>query len=300
MAPITRWRHPEHRHRRILARKRLLTLLVHGSGLYRVLDAVWTPNRHVVVTRHTVHAPTSRPIRVALVSDLHVVRPGPREDRVIELLEAERPDAIALNGDFAALGGTPEACGPVVERMHAPLGVWATLGNWDYGHPVEDWRRFLASRGVRLLCNEAAPLLDDMWVAGLDDALAGWPDADAALTPVPPVAFVIGLIHCPVLFDDVSERFPLVLAGHTHGGQIRIPGLPPLYLPRGCWPYVSGWYERGASRMYVSRGIGSPSLPIRVACAPEIAIFELAPPDLERSPTDKAAEAGLRQPIGPR
>ena len=277
MVPITRWRHPERRHRHILARKRLLTMLVHGSGLYRVLDALWRSNRGVEVTRHRVEAPVTRPIRLALVSDLHVVRPGAREERVIELLDAERPDVIAMNGDFAALGGSPEACGPVIERMHAPLGVWATLGNWDYGHPVADWRAFLQARGIRLLSNEAAPLVNSVWIAGLDDALAGWPDADLGLANVPPGAFVIGLIHCPVLFDDVATRFPLVLAGHTHGGQIRIPGVRPLYMPKGCWPYVSGWYERGGSRMYVSRGIGSPSLPIRIACAPEIAIFELVP-----------------------
>ncbi len=277
MTRITRWRHAERRHRDILARKRLLTMFVHGSGLYRLLDRVWTPNRKIVITRHRVPAPVSRPIRLALVSDLHVVRPGPREDRLIELLEAERPDAIAMNGDFAALGGTPEACGPAVERMHAPLGLWATLGNWDYGHSVDDWRAFLGARGVRLLCNEAAPLFESVWFAGLDDALAGWPDADAALAMTPPDAFVVGLVHCPVLFDDVAGRFPLVLAGHTHGGQVRIPGLPPLYMPKGCWPYVEGWYESRGSRMYVSRGIGCPSLPIRVACPPEIAIFELVP-----------------------
>src|SRR5437868_7057653 len=103
MVPITRWRHPDRRHRSILTRKRLMTMAIHGSGLYRGLDRLCRPTRHIVVTRHRVMAPVSRPIRLALVSDIHVVRPGPREERLIELLEGERPDAIAMNGDFAAL-----------------------------------------------------------------------------------------------------------------------------------------------------------------------------------------------------
>ena len=71
--------------------------------------------------------------------------------------------------------------------MHAPLGVWATLGNWDYGHPVADWRSFLAERGVRLLVNESVPLAGDVWLAGLDEALVGMPDPDLALAGCPRV-----------------------------------------------------------------------------------------------------------------
>jgi len=299
MAPITRWRHAPSRYRWILRRKRWIMAAVHGSGLHALFEALWTPNRAFEITRHAITAPVPRTVRVALVADLHVVRPGVRERRLLALLHAEAPDAIVLNGDFAALGGAADACGPVIEQMRAPLGVWATLGNWDYGHPVADWREFLAQRGVRLLVNEAAPLIGDVWLAGLDDALVGMPDADAALAAVPRGAYVIGVAHCPVLFDDVADRFPLVFAGHTHGGQIRVPGLPPLYMPRGCWPYVAGWYERRSSRMYVSRGIGSPTLPVRIGCPPELAVFELAPAGTS-APTDKAAEVGSLRPTGPR
>src|SRR2546422_7601599 len=142
MAPITRWRHsPEHL-REVMSRKRVLTWLVHGTGLYRALDRLWWTNRRIEITRHLIPAPVERPLRLALVADLHVVRPGLRERRLIDLLERERPDVIVLNGDFGALGGPPDACGPVLAAMRAPLGVWATLGNWDYGNPVADWSEF--------------------------------------------------------------------------------------------------------------------------------------------------------------
>ena len=113
--------------------------------------------------------------------------------------------------------------------------------------------------------------------SGLDSALVGEPDLDMALAAVPHGGYAVALLHCPVLFEDVAGRVPLALAGHTHGGQVLFAGLPPLYMPRGCWPYVSGWYERDGSRMYVSRGIGCPSLPIRIGCPPELALFEFTP-----------------------
>ena len=78
----------------------------------------------------------------------------------------------------------------------------------------------------------------------------------------------MGLIHCPITFDDIAGRCALAFAGHTHGGQVRIPGLPPLWPPAGCGRYVAGWYERNGSRLYVSRGIGAKTLPIRLWLPP--------------------------------
>jgi uncharacterized protein len=277
MAPITRWRHSPEYLRFIMSRKAIMTWMVFGTGLYRALDAVWWPNRRIEVTRHAIVAPVERPLRLALVADMHVVRPGAREDRLIGLLEQERPDAILINGDFGLLGAPPDACGPVLSRMQAPLGVWATLGNWDYGHPVGDWRAFLAMHGVRLLLNEAVALAAPVWLAGLDSALVGMPDLDAALAPVPAGAFTVAMIHCPVLFEDVAGRVPLVLAGHTHGGQVLLPGRRPLFMPRGCSSYRAGWYEREGSRMYISRGVGCSTIPVRFGCPPEIALLELRP-----------------------
>lgn len=278
MAPITRWRHSPKYLSEVMSRKAVFTRLVHGSGIYGALDSLWWPNRRIEVTRHVVEVSIERPLRLALVADLHVVNPGPRERLMLELLARERPDAIVLNGDFGALGAPADACGPVLAQMRAPLGVWATLGNWDYGHPVADWRAFLKAHGVRLLRNASTALAEGLWLAGLDSALVGTPDLDEALAAVPSTAYTVAMIHCPVLFEDIAGRVPLVLAGHTHGGQVLVPGLRPLYMPRGCWPYVSGWYEREGSRMYVSRGIGCPSLPVRIACPPELAVFEFGPP----------------------
>jgi hypothetical protein len=81
--------------------------------------------------------------------------------------------------------------------------------------------------------------------------------------------------HCPASFDDLAGRCAVVFAGHTHGGQVRIPGLPALWLPSGSGRYAAGWYERNGSRLYVTRGIGAKTLPVRLFCRPEVAIFTL-------------------------
>jgi hypothetical protein len=277
MATITRWRFSDRSVERLLARKRFLRSLIDSIGLYRLLEAAWPAGRRIEVTRHRIAAPVATPVRIAHVADLHIARSGARERQLLERLASERPDAIVLSGDFTDPHGDAQACGEVLRQMRAPLGVWTTLGNWDYWHPVDDWPVFLSAHGIRLLRNESAALTGDVWLAGLDSAVAGSPDPEAAVSRIPEGSFVIGLLHCPVLFDEVAHHFPIALAGHTHGGQIRIPGLPPLHMPAGCRPYADGWYQRGGSRMYVNRGIGAPGIPVRLACPPEIAMFTLEP-----------------------
>ena len=110
-------------------------------------------------------------------------------------------------------------------------------------------------------------------MVGLDDAATGSPDLEIALRGVPPDAFVIALFHSPVYFDQLAARCPLALAGHTHGGQVRIPLVPAFWLPRGSGRYLAGWYRRDAAEMYVSRGIGTSVLPMRFLCRPELAFI---------------------------
>lgn len=277
MAPITRWRIPDDAVARILRRKRVQRALLADSGLYSLIERVARPGRRIEVTRHRIAAPVREPVRIAHVTDLHVLRHGEREERVNAILEQERPDAILLGGDNTVLGGDPAACATVLGRMHAPLGVWGTLGNWDYWHGVPDWESFLAGLGIELLRNRGVDLVPGVRLIGLDSAVAGEPDFERAVAGTSAAAFTLALIHCPVLFDEIAGRVTLAVAGHTHGGQIRVPGLPPLMMPAGCRPYADGWYDSRGSRMYVNRGIGSPGYPMRIACPAEIAIFTLEP-----------------------
>ena len=119
-------------------------------------------------------------------------------------------------------------------------------------------------------------LTEKVWIVGLDDEFAGNPDL-AATIDVPNSAFKIGLFHSPSFFEKAFKHFELALAGHTHGGQIRIPFLPPVWLPEGSGNFVAGWYKRGRSQMYVSRGLGNSILEVRFFCRPEVALIKIEP-----------------------
>ena len=95
---------------------------------------------------------------------------------------------------------------------------------------------------------------------------------------MPEAAFRLSLFHSPGFFDRILEECDLALAGHTHGGQVRIPFLPAIYLPPESKRYTEGWFQRGQSKLFVSRGVGTSGLPIRFFCRPEIAFITLIPP----------------------
>jgi hypothetical protein len=208
------------------------------------------------------------------VTDLHAKGFGRLERRLVAVLEEERPDVILVTGDTVPEGETSYAAAvEVLSRLRAPLGVWVVGGNWDH---VAGSRADYEAQGIQALSDEARELQPGLWVAGLDDMHFG-ADPDAAARGIPADAFVIALIHSPAFFDAVAGRWPLALAGHTHGGQVRLPFWGPLWLPHGSGGYEAGWYENGDSRLYVSRGLGTSILPVRLLCRPELALITLEP-----------------------
>jgi predicted MPP superfamily phosphohydrolase len=239
------------------------------------MDVASRRGKRVDVTRHEIRAPVARPLTVALLSDLHLNGEDHEVGEMLAILRRERPDVILLAGDLTSLDGNDEIYAAALGRLAAPLGVWMVPGNWDYWLPIGDLRGLCERAGARLLVNAAAEVAPGIWLAGLDDAVGGAPDARQALEPLPAEAWVMGLVHCPVGFDDLAGRCAVAFAGHTHGGQVRLPGLPPAWLPAGSGGYVAGWYERNGSRLYVSRGLGAKTLPVRLFCRPEVALFTL-------------------------
>lgn len=239
------------------------------------MDTASRPGKRVDVTRHVVCAPVARPLTVALISDLHLNGEDREAEEMLAILRDEGPDLILIAGDLTSLDGSDEIYAALLRRLSAPLGVWMVPGNWDYWLPIGDLPGLCERSGVRLLVNAAAEVVPGIWLAGLDDAVAGAPDARRALETVPTSAWVIGLIHCPGSFEELAGRCAVAFAGHTHGGQVRLPGLPPAWLPSGSGGYVAGWYERNGSRLYVSRGLGAKTLPVRLFCPPEVALFTL-------------------------
>jgi hypothetical protein len=213
---------------------------------------------------------------VAVLADLHVARAGALERDTLAILRHERPDLILIAGDVTSIAGNDRVYRQVLEPIAAPRGVWMVRGNWDYWAPMENAGAVCAAAGIRVLENDAAEIVPGVWLAGIDDQVAGHPDPSAALARVPRDAWVMALFHCPITFDSIAGRCALAFAGHTHGRHFRFFGLRPRGATAGGGRYEAGWYERDGSRLYVSRGLAKPLGSVRLFGQPEIALFTLS------------------------
>ena len=239
------------------------------------MDAFCLEPNWIEVTHSRVTAPVARPLKIAHLTDLHSGGVGFRERRLLALLDQEQPDLIVITGDTPSNDLTLDYARPLLERLHAPMGVWVVRGNWEVWQDGRSTAPFFRSLGFHYLQNANEQLMPGIWIVGLDDPRSGHPDVYQSYEGVPKDAYSITLVHAPIIFDMLARKTNLVLAGHTHGGQVRLPWLKPLWLPPACGSYVEGWYQRGTARMYVSRGIGMSILPVRFLCRPELDIITL-------------------------
>lgn len=228
--------------------------------------------------------------RLALIADLHAGTPHAgleRVEHVAALADRERPDLVALLGDFvddeAAFADAvpPADVARALARIRAPLGLVAVLGNHDWRTGGEAVRAALRDAGIDVLENEARLLRDartPLWVAGLADATERTPDVASALAPVPEEAALLVLSHDPDLFPSIPDRAALTVSGHTHGGQVSIPVVRPRVTPSLFGDrYLAGHVTERGRHLFVSRGVGTSTLPLRFRSPPEVVILTLRP-----------------------
>ncbi len=233
--------------------------------------------------------------RVLLLTDLHA-GPFVSSRRLVEVVEsllaAAEPDLILVGGDLVSSHVRElRDIRPALERLRAPLGAWAVLGNHDhYTLEPQQVAEAVEACGVDVLHNRAVRLERDgdaLLLAGVDDLLNGTPDLDAALAARRPGDVTLLLSHNPDLFFDAARRgAQLTLSGHTHGGQIRRRGRAPL-MKASSYPLVNGHYTfeaevegtRATSQLLLSEGLGVVGLPLRITCAPEAMTFVLRRPE---------------------
>jgi uncharacterized protein len=206
--------------------RKFLFVLVAVAGLALTFDVFFIEPYHIEVTHSSVHAPLTRPLKIAHLSDLHTSGLGRRERKLLSLLAIQQPDVIVITGDTVTSGHHYEDIRPLLSRLHAPLGVWLVRGNWENDHPLSNERAFYSQLGIHFLLNQARPIRPDVWLAGLDDPASGTPNLDAALSDVPQGAYVIAAFHAPAFFDKVAGRVPLVLAARA--GLLAAPGVRTL------------------------------------------------------------------------
>jgi predicted MPP superfamily phosphohydrolase len=220
---------------------------------------------------------------VALLTDLHLgpyVRAGRLRAWVAAANRAE-PDLTLVGGDFVDrwYRGPLTELSDALAELRAPLGVWGVPGNHDYRvYPdLAPLRAALDAGGVGLLVNEGARVRDDAYLAGVDDDKEGRPDAGRALAGWDGGGARLVLTHNPDVFPSLRGAADLALAGHTHGGQVCVPGFGAvLTSSRYGRRFVAGWVLDDPPS-FVSRGLGFSLLPLRVACPPELAVLELRP-----------------------
>jgi uncharacterized protein len=228
---------------------------------------------------------------IALLSDFHYdpyFSAHPLQ-AAIGMVNDLRPDLIALGGDFVSMpwsyqnyeaaADAAEPCARLLSQMHAPHGLWAVMGNHDYFTNPRRVTRALQTEGIKVLANHSEAIEQDsarFWLAGVNDVLSGTAQLDQTLQSVPRNEATVLLAHEPDYADFVARSpVDLQLSGHSHGGQVRLPFVRPLYLPDLARKYPVGLYRIGALTLYTNCGLGTVGLPMRLNCPPEITLITL-------------------------
>jgi predicted MPP superfamily phosphohydrolase len=266
-----------------IGRRAVLKTLV-GAGVTAVTGAAsygYVYERHAIeVTRADVPVvglpPSLAGFRIGFLTDVHRSHWVSHDDvvRAVALLMNERPDLAVLGGDYVTWGDrryvrpSAEALGP----LSAPHGVYGILGNHDDDH---DMPAALAARGVQMLKDARTTITIRGEVVDLI-GIRFWTKraSDIALLARGATGMLVLLAHDPRrLTEAAALKIPLVLSGHTHGGQVVLPGIGAIAAQK--FPVVAGIGRRDRTTMFVSRGVGTVYVPVRVNCPPEVAVLTL-------------------------
>jgi predicted MPP superfamily phosphohydrolase len=272
--------------------KRLFNLAVLIALAVFLVQGAWLEPRSLTVREVALSLPWPypRPLRVAVLSDLHVGAPYYGTGRLREVVartNAAGPDLICITGDIVTIGVLgghfvpPDSIAPILGQLRAPLGVVAVMGNHDRAYNPA--RVSSALRGVGILDLEDTAVVrrvdsGPLWIAGVSDWWSGRHDIRGALAAVTDsTAPVLLITHNPDLFPEVPARVLLTLAGHTHGGQVRLPLIgSPIVPSQYGQRFAAGHIVEGGRHLFVSTGIGTSDLPIRFGVPPTIFILTLS------------------------
>lgn len=261
-----------------------------GLALYSgELERHWLEVHHISIKINNLPE-AFRGYRIAHLADFHYGEYSePTYIRhVVRAANALKPDMFALTGDF--ISAYPlvrtisldfaQHCAALLGGLDAPLKA-AVMGNHDALVGTREVTGALTSHGITVLNNRAMPIVKDgerLWLAGVGDVLYEQAHLDAAIPKSRrgETEPLILMAHEPDYADRVvGSGVDLILSGHTHGGQVRIPFMPPTNLPPLGEKYVEGLFRIGDLQLFVTRGIGTVGVPFRFRCPPEIALITL-------------------------
>ncbi|MCG8401214.1 MAG: metallophosphoesterase [Firmicutes bacterium] len=254
-----------------------------GVAIAVLFYSVWTTN-FLVVQKYNVSVkdlpPAFEGFTILHLSDLHSKEFGVGQEKLLNLINGQDFDLVAITGDLVDKRN-PD-CEPglrLVERLsHKP--VYFVPGNHDWWTGFE-YRHQLEESGARILQNQAEKFIwkgNHLWVIGVDDPYLGRDNLKQALMEVDDTSPKILLAHAPNIYDSAIEsEIDLVMVGHTHGGQVRLPVLGAIIAPgQGLFPkFDYGLFSSGHTAMIINGGLGESGLPIRFNLKPEIVIITL-------------------------
>ncbi|MBW1823101.1 MAG: metallophosphoesterase [Deltaproteobacteria bacterium] len=258
----------------------LLMLLIYGIWI----EPYQVDVHHLQIKGAGINKVLKDKIAVHL-SDLHIIKIGKREKKILKILDDLKPDLIFLTGDYVGWGGDYEPALTFLSSLKAKIGIWAVMGDYDYSSSRKSCLfcheqgsgKFTERHKVRFLRNEMELVSlpgGYAWLWGSD------PGAEFNYITNEGIRFLeektpsIILSHSPLIFDLVFDQDVLILAGDTHGGQIPFPSwLWGILGYEKSALYNQGLFQEGQKKMYVSRGIGTSHFPIRILCPPELVVL---------------------------
>ncbi len=270
---------------------KLFLILFFTGGLMGVYASAIEPFT-LKITEYTVRTPKwthDTPLKIALLSDPHVIWPSTTPEhvaRIVARANALKPDVILLLGDYVGthpfgIQVKPEDGIAPLTKLSAPCGVYAVLGNHDLHKYPKGWPEAIRKSPIPVLENRALPVkCKDLsfWVAGLAERWTQHADIPETLAQVTDTNPVILMTHNPDPFADSPDSVALMVAGHTHGGQIVLPffGMVPAVVPSQYGlRYAYGHVTEGEKDLVVTSGLGMTGLPLRLLRPPEIALVTL-------------------------
>lgn len=264
-----------------LTRRRFLALLSAAAGGF-ILDAVVVEPRTLLwvnLVQLQLSGNLGFSLKIAHLSDSHFPSASHLVyGKAVEGVKGFNPDYVFFTGDLVSSKAGLKDAEEFLSSLAEAAPLYLVWGNWDHsilGTEIEEARKSIEKIGAKLLANEAHKLEQGIWLLGVDDPYLGYDDLGKAEARAGEGIRLL-LAHSPQIIGEAAGRVSLVFAGHTHGGQVRLPFITPFVpLPPKYRKYIAGLYKVNSTYMYVNQGLGTSVLPIRFNCPPELTLYKL-------------------------
>lgn len=262
-----------------LTRRKFIKRSLLASLSLLLLDIFWFEKYIIDWTTVNISKFEKNELHIIQISDLHLNKLSSFHKSIAKKINSKKPDLIFITGDAIDKSNNIGLLNDFLKLIDHSIKKYAITGNWEYWGKVNirELKSIYSKNNCELLINENRSILlnnRDVSIIGIDDLIGGNADFKKAIKNLKHTETNIVLAHCPEQRDIITQQnktlnIDLILSGHTHGGQITLFGIAP-FKPVGSGKYLKGWYKDVEPKMYVSKGIGTSILPIRLGARAEV------------------------------